>query len=200
MRSVSSSPRFYVSSAVDSRTSGFHLSLRDPLAGWGGAPPPAVDPSSRAGYLSCPNDNAVHDRSGHPGGYHNPGWKNAERSGGGRRCLHRLRGQPLDNTVIAIDTRTGAQTVISAEGEPTPSPSTPPGTPLSPATPQPEPHRSSNGAGDAAHCEAGSARLEVKPRLPADRSPIRGGSAPANRSGCLVALKGAPEGSRTLTF
>jgi len=28
---------------------------------------------------------------------------------------HRLRGQPLDNTVIAIDTRTGAQTVISAE-------------------------------------------------------------------------------------
>ena len=82
MRSVASSPRFYVSSAVDSRTSGFHLSLRDPLAGWGGAPPPAVDPSSRAGYLSCPNDNAVHDRSGHPGGYHNPGWKNAERSGG----------------------------------------------------------------------------------------------------------------------
>jgi len=116
MRSVASSPRFYVSSAVDSRTSGFHLSLRDPLAGWGGAPPPAVDPSSRAGYLSCPNDNAVHDRSGHPGGYHNPGWKNAERSGGGRRCLNRLRGHPLDNTVIAIDTRTGAQTVISAEG------------------------------------------------------------------------------------
>jgi hypothetical protein len=36
--------------------------------------------------------------------------------GGGRRCLNRLRGQPLDNTVIAIDTRTGAQTVISAEG------------------------------------------------------------------------------------
>ena len=146
MRSVASSPRFYVSSAVDSRPSGFHVSLRDPLAGWGGAPPPAVDPISRAGYLSCPNDNAVHDRSGHPGGYHNPGWKNFERSGGGRRCLHRLRGQPLDNAVIAIDTRTGAQTVISAEGEPTPSPSTPPGTPLSPATPQPEPHRSSNGA------------------------------------------------------
>ena len=92
------------------------LLLMDPLAGCGGAPPPAVDPISRAGYLSCPNDNAVHDRSGHPGGYHNPGWKNAERSGGGRRCLHRLRGQPLDNTVIAIDTRTGAQTVISAEG------------------------------------------------------------------------------------
>ncbi|HET9564515.1 MAG TPA: hypothetical protein VFP27_08410 [Mycobacterium sp.] len=58
----------------------------------------------------------MHDRSGHPGGYHNPGWKNAERSGGGRRCLNRLRGHPLDNTVIAIDTRTGAQTVISAEG------------------------------------------------------------------------------------
>ncbi len=89
----------------------------DPLAGCGGAPPPAVDPISRAGYLSCPNDNAVHDRSGHPGGYHhNPGWKNAERSGGGHRCLNRLRGQPLDNAVIAIDTRTGAQTVISAEG------------------------------------------------------------------------------------
>ena len=88
----------------------------DPLAGCGGAPPPAVDPIIRAEYLSCPNDNAVHDRSGHRGGYHNPGWKNAERSGGGRRCLHRLRGQPLDNTVIAIDTRTGAQTVISAEG------------------------------------------------------------------------------------
>ena len=79
-----------------------------PLAGCGGAPPPAVDSISRAGYLSCPNDNAVHDRSGHPGGYHNPGWKNAERSGGGRRCLNRLRGHPLDNTVIAIDTRTGA--------------------------------------------------------------------------------------------
>ena len=45
-----------------------------------------------------------------------PGGKNAERSGGGRRCLNRLRGHPLDNTVIAIDTRTGAQTVISAEG------------------------------------------------------------------------------------
>ena len=90
--------------------------VTDPLAGCGGAPPPAVDPISRAGYLSCPNDNAVHDRSGHPGGYHNPGWKNAERSGGGRRCLNRLRGHPLDNTVIAIDTRTGAQTVISAEG------------------------------------------------------------------------------------
>jgi hypothetical protein len=33
----------------------------------------------------------------------------------GRRCLNRLCGHPLDNTVIAIDTRTGAQTVISAE-------------------------------------------------------------------------------------
>ena len=127
IRSVASSPRFYVSSAVDSRTSGFHVSLREPLAGCGGAPPPAVDSISRAGYLSCPNDNAVHDRSGHPGGYHNPGWKNAERSGGGRRCLNRLRGHPLDNTVIAIDTRTGAQTVISAEGGTTPlSPATPP--------------------------------------------------------------------------
>ena len=94
----------------------FDVRLADPLAGCGGAPPPAVDSISRAGYLSCPNDNAVHDRSGHPGGYHNPGWKNAERSGGGRRCLNRLRGHPLDNTVIAIDTRTGAQTVISAEG------------------------------------------------------------------------------------
>jgi hypothetical protein len=51
------------------------LLLMDPLAGCGGAPPPAVDSISRAGYLSCPNDNAVHDRSGHPGGYHNPGWK-----------------------------------------------------------------------------------------------------------------------------
>lgn len=95
---------------------GRNVALNDPLAGCGGAPPPAVDSISRAGYLSCPNDNAVHDRSGHPGGYHNPGWKNAERSGGGRRCLNRLRGHPLDNTVIAIDTRTGAQTVISAEG------------------------------------------------------------------------------------
>ena len=128
----------------------------DPLAGCGGAPPPAVDPISRAGYLSCPNDNAVHDRSGHRGGYHNPGWKNAERSIGGRRCVNRLRGQPLDNTVIAIDTRTGAQTVISAEGEPrTPSPSTSPGTPLSPATTQSEPHRSSNGADDAAPLRSG---------------------------------------------
>jgi hypothetical protein len=53
--------------------------LRHPLAGCGGTPPPAVDSISRAGYLSCPNDNAVHDRSVHPGGYHNPGWKNAER-------------------------------------------------------------------------------------------------------------------------
>jgi len=33
MRSAASSPRFYVSSAVDSRTSGFHVSLRDGLAG-----------------------------------------------------------------------------------------------------------------------------------------------------------------------
>ena len=33
--------------------------------------------------------------------------KNAERSGGGRRRLNCLRGQPLDNAVIAIDTRTG---------------------------------------------------------------------------------------------
>jgi hypothetical protein len=33
MRSVASSPRFYVSSAVDSRTSGCHRSPRDPLAG-----------------------------------------------------------------------------------------------------------------------------------------------------------------------
>jgi len=41
--------------------------------------------------------------------------------------VHRLRGQPLDNTMIAIDTRTGAQTVISAEGGTTPlSPATPP--------------------------------------------------------------------------
>ena len=31
MRSVASCPRFYVSSAVDSRTSGFHVSLRDRL-------------------------------------------------------------------------------------------------------------------------------------------------------------------------
>ena len=52
-----------------------HSPASDSLAGCGGAPPPAVDPISRAGYLSCPNDNAVHDRSGHPGGYHNPGWK-----------------------------------------------------------------------------------------------------------------------------
>ena len=95
---------------------GRFVALDGSASGCGGAPPPAVDSISRAGYLSCPNDNAVHDRSGHPGGYHNPGWKNAERSGGGRRCLNRLRGHPLDNTVIAIDTRTGAQTVISAEG------------------------------------------------------------------------------------
>jgi hypothetical protein len=33
MRSVASSPRFYVSSAVDSRTSGFHVSLRDSCCG-----------------------------------------------------------------------------------------------------------------------------------------------------------------------
>jgi DNA-binding beta-propeller fold protein YncE len=110
------SPRRLRSSLYRARITAAVLLLMDPLEGCGGAPPPAVDPISRAGYLSCPNDNAVHDRSGHPGGYHNPGWKNAERSGGGRRCLNRLRGHPLDNTVIAIDTRTGAQTVISAEG------------------------------------------------------------------------------------
>lgn len=110
------SPRRLRSSLYRARITAALLLLMDPPAGCGGAPPPAVDSISRAGYLSCPNDNAVHDRSGHPGGYHNPGWKNAERSGGGRRCLNRLRGHPLDNTVIAIDTRTGAQTVISAEG------------------------------------------------------------------------------------
>ena len=68
-----------------------------------------------AGYPAAPTTTPRY-RSGHPGGYHNPGWKNAERSGGGRRCLHRLRGQPLDNTMIALDTRTGAQTVIRPGG------------------------------------------------------------------------------------
>lgn len=46
VRSVASSPRFCVSSAVDSGPSGFHVSLRDPLAGCGGAAPPVPESAS----------------------------------------------------------------------------------------------------------------------------------------------------------